>query len=1237
MYAYRTGTQKEQSRITISGGNLRRTELSREFDALGMVTSESGTGDKAKSGDEQCSTTSYARNTSANILTTVAETKTVAVACGTAPSLPADLVSAKRFYYDGSTTLGAAPSKGSVTRSDENDGVGTGFITVTKAAYDSYGRQTEVTDAAGAKSAVSYSPATGQAPTETVSTNALDHTTKVITDPRRGLTTATVDANGKRTDLEYDALGRLSKAWSLGWTKADHPTVPSAEFSYRISRTDPNVVTTKVLNYQGEYDTTYAFYDGMLRPRQTQVPAIGSPGNRVVTETRYDTRGQVWKTYGAYYAEGAASATLVDGDDSKVPAGTETVYDGAGRATDVIALKFGDETKRTITQYAGDRTTVIPPKGGTATTTIVDALGRKTESRAYTDAARTTYEATLYAYEKHDQLAKMTDPAGIAWTWTYDARARLIEANDPDKGISRTTYDNADRPVKTTDARGVELVTAYDVLGRREELRQGSTVRAAWSYDTVAKGLPASDTRFVDGKAYTTQINSYDDRGQPTSSTATVPDGAAAGSYTWTFGYNQYNGLQEWVRHPALAGLPAERQTTVFGQGNLPQRTTAGAVLLVGSTSYDVYGRQIRAEYGTLGRKVYRTQDFDEHTGQLTRSTIDGDIALRVEDTHYGYDLAGNTTRISSTSGQDTAAVTDTQCFALDALRRMTEAWTTKEATDNCATGPSASTVGGPDAYWHSYTYDEAGNRTREVQHATGTGTADITRTYTAGKAGETRPHALRSITTTGGADTGTTETFTYDDAGNTAGRTGGPRTQDLTWDAEGHLTKIVEDGKTTEYAYDADGNRMLAKNADGSTTAYLPGGNELQITAAGAKTATRYYTHSGETVAVRTSTGGFSFLFGDHQGTALIAIATGAAQTVTRRKQLPFGATRSAAGSSSWPGDRGFVGGTTDPTGYTHLGAREYDPTLGRFLSVDPLLITDDPTQHNPYTYGNNNPATYSDPTGEAIAECMRQEIACSGGLPKRKPKINSAVSGGNPGSPGNSGSYIPWTPGSKKRILANPSKGRYNTYGHQGRNSYAPNHVYTQAQWDADHDRAQKLQAKADREKREKNKNDDNFFKDIWNATGGKVASTVSDAAGSVGDFANDHWRGIAQAAVIVVGTVAVVVCTAATAGVCAGAGGIIMTAAIGMTQGIATHGLSGGSHSLKGYAQAGLIGGATAGGGTAIAKAGMLMSRTAPYHTVSTMISTAGRNGGRFWKGGEYGRQVKNHMRFGTKWSD
>ncbi len=170
------------------------------------------------------------------------------------------------------------------------------------------------------------------------------------------MTTSTVDANGKRSDVDYDALGRVTKVWGPGRSKADHPNAPATQYSYTLSRTLPNVVTTKELNHQGEYLTSYTFYDGLLRPRQTQSPAVGTSGTgRVVTETRYDTRGQAWKSYDAYHATGAPSATLVAGDDSKVPSAVESQFDGAGRPVAQISLKYGDETKRTTTIHDGDR------------------------------------------------------------------------------------------------------------------------------------------------------------------------------------------------------------------------------------------------------------------------------------------------------------------------------------------------------------------------------------------------------------------------------------------------------------------------------------------------------------------------------------------------------------------------------------------------------------------------------------------------------------------------------------------------------------------------------------------------------------------------------------------------------------------------------------------------------------------------------------------------------------------
>jgi RHS repeat-associated protein len=66
----------------------------------------------------------------------------------------------------------------------------------------------------------------------------------------------------------------------------------------------------------------------------------------------------------------------------------------------------------------------------------------------------------------------------------------------------------------------------------------------------------------------------------------------------------------------------------------------------------------------------------------------------------------------------------------------------------------------------------------------------------------------------------------------------------------------------------------------------------------------------------------------------------------------------------SSWPGTKGFVGGTTDAApGLTNLGAREYDPATSSFISPDPLVNPYDPQDLN--AYATDDPATDSDPSG--------------------------------------------------------------------------------------------------------------------------------------------------------------------------------------------------------------------------------------------------------------------------------
>ena len=63
----------------------------------------------------------------------------------------------------------------------------------------------------------------------------------------------------------------------------------------------------------------------------------------------------------------------------------------------------------------------------------------------------------------------------------------------------------------------------------------------------------------------------------------------------------------------------------------------------------------------------------------------------------------------------------------------------------------------------------------------------------------------------------------------------------------------------------------------------------------------------------------------------------------------------------------RGYTGHEQlDNVGLIHMNGRVYDPLLGRFLSADPhIQFPNNLQSHNRYTYVNNNPLSYTDPSG--------------------------------------------------------------------------------------------------------------------------------------------------------------------------------------------------------------------------------------------------------------------------------
>ncbi|MEV4924323.1 polymorphic toxin-type HINT domain-containing protein [Streptomyces roseoverticillatus] len=1016
-----SGTESSRTYTSLddgAGGKWRQTRTATEYDEkTGRAKQTDDFGDVGTDADDQCTQTTYADNPEANIFSLPSRAVTIAATCDKATSADRtkSVISDVRTAYDNGG-YGAAPTKGdatSVATLKEDDGQQAAYLESGK-TFDGYGRELTATDLTadvvfdssggrrsvtkrpdGRTTTTTYSPSIGFPSTVTTTappakagdTSTAWSSTSTL-DSLRGQPLSKSDANDRRTEFEYDALGRNTKVWLPNRPKAANNT-PSLEFAYFITEAKPVVVATRTLNDSSGQLTSYTLYDGLLRPRQTQAP--GPDGGRLLTDTFYDERGLATKAFATYYALGVPTTSLFAPDNAlKVESQAWTAYDGLGRATETKQIAGNSDagkvlaTTRTI--YGGDRTTVIPPVGSTATTTVIDARGRTTELRQHHErTSDADTDVTHYTYSPTGKLTKFTDPAGNSWAYTYDQLGRQVSADDPDKGTTTSAYDDRGQLVSVTNSRKSKntLYYTYDNLGRKTEVHEGAAnglKLAEWTYDTVdrGKGQPASSTRFENGNAYTNLVEEYDSLYRATRTRTVIPssEGALAGTYRSGTTYNP-SGSVQGLMLPKAGSLPGDGIVYTYDELLRPTEVIGSGGLKASITSYSLTGKPLQSKLTGNGKVTQITNRYEWGTQRLADTRVDRENASAADKAAtYTYDETGNIRVVSDAA----TGGADTQCFTYDYLRRVTHEWT--QSASSCADTPNSRLIGGPAPYWNSYTYDKTGNRLTENRHDIGGDSAkDIKRTYSYPTAGGPQPHTLTAVNTSG--PTGTAkDSYTYDPTGNTATRTIGGDKQALDWDVEGHLAKVTQfkDDKPTEgtsYLYDTEGQRLIGRT-DKETTLYL-GPTEITLTK-GSTTpkATRYLDLSNGVQAVQNDDGSGSFVIADQVGTGQLAIdAKGS--PATHRRTEPFGAPRGEQ-PKNWPGTKGFVGGTNDTaTGLTHLGAREYDPSIGRFISVDPIIDLGNPQQNHGYVYAGNNPATLSDPTGLIPADCVLFAIPCT------------------------------------------------------------------------------------------------------------------------------------------------------------------------------------------------------------------------------------------------------------------
>ncbi len=850
-----------------------------------------------------------------------------------------------------------------------------------------------------------------------------------------GKPTSIQDANGNVTKMSLDAAGRLVEVWRPTETGSS----PSMKFSYTIPTSTNSAgvpdavdgyphVATHVLQSGTTYLSSHAYVDGLGRARETQTPmgngvdaATGNEvPNRQVSVTRYDSAGNVTGTSAVFRNQGTAgsggpsSAKVED-----LPSYTDLVLDWAGRAITSRLQVNGasQDAGRVDTTYDGDFTSV-KNKVDAAADTYTDVYGQVSKVVEHTGSATYT---TAYTYTAKDELIKITDPRGNDTSYTYDWAGQRTATDDSDAGVSSTEYDKNGQISKITSNGGKTVLDyGYDALGRKTAVRSGDTELAAWTWDglniTGGKGQITSTTsRDTNGNTYTTKTGEFDVRGRPLKTTVTIPDTVKglAGSYTTGFTYDAADHVTS-VAYPAAGGLPAETVNATYDGYGRPLRLQSALQTYIRSTGYDAYDRLTDRSYGVdsvlpgIGAAAQRTYSYDDSNGTrelksvATTTTLNKVVSERQKDT-YTYDLAGKLTELREQASGQTA---QSQCFLYDDQARLTNAYT-HTTTGICADKTkTASDFKGTAPYQTAYTYDRLGNL-QSITNTDSAGTAtlhdylypgyDDTGTWTTANANQ--PHGVRKIDHKTGSTTTKSDQLYYFDDGTMKQRVEPGITTDYTWTPQGQLEAVKttksSGSELTRYAYDADGN-ILVRTTPQETVASIDG-MELRTTNGTTVTATRVYASGTATVAMRTTegttatNGKVTYLMADTQASTQLAVdaSTGAS---TRRRYTPFGDERS--GTLPTGTDNGFLGKTEDTsTGLSLLGARAYDPNLGRFLSPDPLATPYAPQNLNAYSYATNNPISYSDPSG-----LCRRDI-CGDGYPVAGDGERAGYTGQHPG----------------------------------------------------------------------------------------------------------------------------------------------------------------------------------------------------------------------------------------------
>jgi RHS repeat-associated protein len=794
----------------------------------------------------------------------------------------------------------------------------------------------------------------------------------------------TKDANQHQTNYSYDASGRV-----LTVTAPDGGLTTYSYYgdgSLHIRKDDNNHLTTYGYDNAG---------------RLTQITAPDPDGNgpltAPVTTYSYDLNGNRVAT-----TDPNGNATQTTGDGT-----TSYSYDHADR---LKTISYSDSTPAVSYGYdnAGNRTSM---SDGAGTVSYgYDNLNRLTSVTRGTDAFS-------YGYDVAGNLTSRTYPDGTQTTYSYDEDNRLASASSGGN-VTSYGYDPASDLTQTTLPAGNGYVEtrSYDAAGLLTEVKNANATSTLSDYVSTLDPV-GNPTQIVQtGAVNATQTYTYDQNDRITS--VCFQAGTCGGSsdpyIRWTYdkvgnrlteardtGPNpvntaySYNGLDELTQTSAQTVAPYPGQAQADG---------AQPYWRLGESSGSSFGSSVGSYPGTwtgsptLGVPGALGGDTDTAAtlnGTSQYGTVANASGLN-KTNNFSLELWLKRTKNASSqavAGKPLTATTKSENYAiwLDTSNdaRFEVGAGTKSATVTCTAHPL-------DTGWHHIVgtfasgalkiyYDGTlcNSTTASFTTAsTNSGTFDIGRagasSYYGGNLDELALYgtALTAAEITDhfskGINSPTTTAYSYDNNGNET--QAGSRS--FSYDLANRLATTALGATTTTYGYDGDGNRLQTSTGPSAsqkinylwdTNGALP---EIAIERDGNSSLLRRYVYGMRRVSM--NEGGANYYYGyDMLGSVTnVTSATGATEWTDSYE--PFGTLRSEtqndAGAPANP--MKFVGEYLDTIGQYVLRARQYEPTTGRFLAVDPLEPNRDQPAQSRYPYAENNPVVLVDPTGQgAIA----------------------------------------------------------------------------------------------------------------------------------------------------------------------------------------------------------------------------------------------------------------------------